>query len=111
MGGHSTSDFLEKVRTSLMLIDGEFGTFARVSEGFDFLINSGFIALGLMLFYILLSLMRNRNLGKMNRRSLVVFSGDPSEDLGSTLFFFYMWELCFSLVSPLWESCYSLASC
>ena len=50
MGDHSTSDFLEKVRTSLMLIDGEFGTFARVSEGFDFLINSGFIAVGLMLF-------------------------------------------------------------
>ena len=50
MGGHSTSDFLEKVRTSLMLIDGEFGTFARVSEGFDFPINSGLIAVGLMLF-------------------------------------------------------------
>ena len=48
-GGHSTSDFLEKVRTSLMLIDGEFGKFARVSEVFDFLINSGFIAVGLML--------------------------------------------------------------
>ena len=55
--------------------------------------------------------MRNRNLGKMNHRSLVVFAGDPSEDLGSTLLFFYLWELCFSLVSPLWESCYSLASC
>ena len=48
-GGHSTSDFLEKVRTSLMLIDGELGTFARVSEGIDFLINSGFVAVGLML--------------------------------------------------------------
>ena len=50
VGGHSTSDFLEKVRTSLMLIDGELGTSARVSEGFDFLINSGSIAVGLMLF-------------------------------------------------------------
>ena len=50
MGGHSTSAFLENVRTSLMLIDGEFGTFAQVSEGFDFPINSGLIAVGLMLF-------------------------------------------------------------
>ena len=55
--------------------------------------------------------MRSRNLDKMIRRSLVVFAGDPSENLGSALLFFYMWELCFSLVSPLWESCYSLASC
>ena len=50
VGGHQTPDFLEKVRTPLMLIDGEFGTFALVFEGFDFLINSGFIAVGLMLF-------------------------------------------------------------
>ena len=50
MGGHQTPNFLEKVRTPLMLIDGEFGTFTPVSEGFDFLINSGFIAVGLMLF-------------------------------------------------------------
>ena len=49
MGDHYTFDFLEKVRTPLMLIDGEFGTFALVSEGFDFLINNGFIAVGLML--------------------------------------------------------------
>ena len=48
-GGHSTSDFLGKVRTSLMLIDGEFGTFAQVSEGIDFLINSDFVAVRLML--------------------------------------------------------------
>ena len=27
--------------------------------------------------------MRNRNLGNMDRRSLVAFAGDPSEDLGS----------------------------
>ena len=50
MGGYSTSEFLEKVRTPLMLIDGEFGTFTLVSEGFDFLINSVFTAVGLMLF-------------------------------------------------------------
>ena len=61
--------------------------------------------------YILFSLMRSRNLDKMNRRSLVVSAGDPAENLGSALLFFDMWELCFSLVSPLWESCYSLASC
>ena len=50
MGGHQILDFLEKVRTPLMLIDGEFGTFALVSEGFDFLINSDFTTVGLMLF-------------------------------------------------------------
>ena len=42
-----------------MLIDGEFGTFARVSEGFDFLINSDLIVVGLYVLYILLSLMYN----------------------------------------------------
>ena len=55
--------------------------------------------------------MRSQNLNRMNRRRLVVFAGDPSEDLGSTLLFFSMWELCFSLVSHPWESCYFLASC
>ena len=55
--------------------------------------------------------MRSRNLDKMSRRSLAVSSGDLSENLGSALLFCDMWELCFSLVSPLWESCYSLASC
>ena len=50
VGGHQIPDFLEKVRTPLMLIDGEFGTFALVSKGFDFIINSGFTAVGLMLF-------------------------------------------------------------
>ena len=59
MGGHKTSDFLEKVRTCLMLINGEFGTFTRVSEGFDLFINSGLIAAGLYVLYILLSLMCN----------------------------------------------------
>ena len=32
-----------------MLIDGELGTFARVFEGIDFLINIDFVAVGLML--------------------------------------------------------------
>ena len=31
VGGHWTSDFLEKARTTLMLINGVFGTFALVS--------------------------------------------------------------------------------
>ena len=50
MGRHSTSDFLEKVRTSLMLVNGELGTSARVFEGRDFLINSSSIAVGLTFF-------------------------------------------------------------
>ena len=45
----------------------------------------------------------------MKRRSLVVFSENSSEDSGSVMPGFCLWELCFSLVSPLWESCYSLA--
>ena len=60
---------------------------------------------------ILLLLVRNRNLGEMKRRSPVVFARDPPEDSGSVLLDLCLWELCFSLVSPLWESCYSLAPC
>ena len=36
---------LEKVRTSLMLIYGEFGTIARISECLGLLINGGSVAL------------------------------------------------------------------
>ena len=34
---------------ALMLIDGEFGTFVLVPEVIDFIINSGFVVVGLML--------------------------------------------------------------
>ena len=51
------------------------------------------------------------NLREMELRSLIISTGSSSEDSGSTLLDFCLWELCFSLVSPLWESCYSLASC
>ena len=47
----------------------------------------------------------------MKYRGLVVFAGDPLEDFGAILLDLCLWELCFSLVSPLWESCYSLAPC
>ena len=47
--GHSTSDFLGKVRASLMLIYGEFETFVRIFECFVPLINGGFIALEFIL--------------------------------------------------------------
>ena len=46
----------------------------------------------------------------MGFRSLIVSAGGSSEDSGSALLDLSLWELCFSLVSPLWESCYSLAS-
>ena len=65
---------------------------------------------GLCFVYFAFSDVR-RKLGKISRRSLVVFAEDPSEDLESALLSFYMWELCFSLVSPLWDLCYSLAPC
>ena len=32
-----------------------------------------------------------------------------SDAFGSAFLGFSVWELCFSIVSPLWESCYSLA--
>ena len=34
---------------------------------------------------------------------------DSLDAFGSAFLSFSMWELCFSLVSPLWELCYSLA--
>ena len=34
---------------------------------------------------------------------------DPLDVFGSASPSVSMWELCFSLVSPLWELCYSLA--
>ena len=34
---------------------------------------------------------------------------DSSDAFGLAFLGFSVWELCFSLVSPLWESCYSLA--
>ena len=51
---------------------------------------------GLCFLYFAFSDVR-RKLGKMSRKSLVVFAEDPSEDLESALLSFYMWELCFSL--------------
>ena len=53
----------------------------------------------------------NSNLREMKRRGLIVFAGDPPKGSDSVLLDLCVWELCFSLVSPLWELCYSLASC
>ena len=47
----------------------------------------------------------------MKRQGLAVFAGGPPKDFGSVLMDLCLWELCFSLVSPVWELCYSLASC
>ena len=47
----------------------------------------------------------------MQFQSLNVSAGGLSEGFGPALLDFFLWELCFSLVSSLWESCYSLASC
>ena len=49
MCDHSTSNFLGKVRASLMLIYGEFETFVRISECFGLLINGGLIAMEFIL--------------------------------------------------------------
>ena len=49
----------------------------------------------------------------MKRQGLVVFSrGQPRDSSPDSVpMDLCLWELCFSLVSPLWELCYSLASC
>ena len=47
----------------------------------------------------------------MEFRSLPVSAGSSSEGSGSASLDYRLWELCFSLVSPLWESCYYLALC
>ena len=45
----------------------------------------------------------------MKLRGSNVFAWDPPEDFALVSLDFCLWNLCFSLVSPLWESCYSLA--
>ena len=52
--GLSASDPLGKVRASLMLIYGEFETFAWISECFGLLINGGFIAMEFILWIFFL---------------------------------------------------------
>ena len=75
-----------------MRIYGEFGTIAQIFECFGFMVGES-------------------NLHGMEFRSSTVSAGGSSEASGSALLDLCLWELCFSLVSPLWESCYSLASC
>ena len=41
------------------------------------------------------------------RQGLAVFARGPLKDSGSAPKDLYLWELCFSLVSPLWELCSS----
>ena len=49
--------------------------------------------------------------GMRKHQGLVVLAGGLPKDFGSVPMGLCLWELCFSLVSPLWELCYSLASC
>ena len=44
------------------------------------------------------------SLREMEFRSLIISAGSLSEDSGSASLDYCLWELCFSLVSPLWES-------
>ena len=94
-----------------MLIYGEFGTIARISKYFGFLINGSSITSVTYTWETLPFMVGVSNLCEMEFRSLIIFSGSSSEDSGSASLDYCLWELCFSLVSPLWESCYSLASC
>ena len=94
-----------------MRIYGEFGTIARISECFSFLINCGYVASVSYALKTLPFMVDEANLHGMEFRSSIVSAGGSSEASRSALLDLCLWELCFSLVSPLWESCYSLASC
>ena len=94
-----------------MRIYGEFGTIAKISECFGFLLNGDFVASVSYALETLPFVVGESHLHGMEFRSSTVFAGGSSEASGSALLDHCLWELCFSLVSPLWESCYSLASC
>ena len=94
-----------------MQIYGEFGTLARISECFGFLINGDSVAFVSYALETLPFMVGESNLQGMEFRSSTVSAGGSSEASSSALLDLCLWELCFSLVSPLWESCYSLASC
>ena len=94
-----------------MRIYGEFGTIARIFECFGFLINGCSVASVSYAFKTLPFMVGESNLHGMEFRSSTVSAGGSFEASGSALLDLCLWELCFSLVSPLWESCYSLASC
>ena len=85
-----------------MLICGELGTIARISKYFGFLINGGSIASVTHAWETLPFMVGESNSCGMELRSLAVFDGGSSEASGSALLDSCLWELCFSLVSPLW---------
>ena len=94
-----------------MQIYGEFGTIAQISKRFGFLINGGSVASVSYTLETLPFMVGESNSHGMEFRSSTVSAGGLSEASGSALLYLCLWELSFSLVSPLWESCYSLASC
>ena len=91
-----------------MLVHGELETTVRFFECFSLLINGDIPAMEPILrtFFPFLG-----TTGMRKRQGLAIFTGGPSKDSGLAPRDFCLWELCFSLVSPLWELCYSLASC
>ena len=93
-----------------MWIYGEFETIVRISERFGFLINGGSVASVSYTLKTLPFMVGESNLRGMEFRSSTVFAGGSSEASRFALLDLCLWELCFSLVSPLWQSCYSLAS-
>ena len=94
-----------------MRIYREFGTIARIFECFGLLISGGSVASVTHALETLSFMVGESNLHGMEFRSSTVSAGGSSEASGSVLLDLCLWELCFSLISPLWESCYSLASC
>ena len=83
----------------------------QVSESFSLLINGGSVASVSYALENMPFMVGESYLLGMEFRSSTVSAGGSSEASGSALLDHCLWELCFSLVSPLWESCYSLASC
>ena len=94
-----------------MRIYGEFETIVQIFECFGFLINGGSVASVSYALETLPFMVGESHLHGMEFRSSAVSTGGSSEAYGSALLDHCLWELCFSLVSPLWDSCYSLASC
>ena len=93
-----------------MLVHGELETISRVFECCS-LYKWWLRCYEVHTLEILSSLVCNSILREMKRRGLIVFAGDPPKGSDLVLSDLCLWELCFSLVSPLWELCYSLASC
>ena len=92
-----------------MRIYGEFGTIARIFKCFGLLINNSSVASVSYAFEDSAFLSGRMKFAWDGCSKLDCLCWGSFEAPGSAFLDLFLWELCFSLVSPLWESCYSLA--